>query len=231
MYSHGGFERSSCCTLQFTSTELLPLHNFQKWDSRCRWAYSFGIGEVWWMDMHVFFPAGQVATITQTRWIKHAFSHSCLPQMRANPKWTSGELCRVEITNFLAMAWFPLLDSAWPGLLEPSWSWENKVWHREVNPLTCTQTGVWIYIFLARPPEPLDIIGRVRNKWSFDCHVTGAPLVQARILNLPHPGFVRGRMTTRKYRNIPEITRFLNPGPVFLYWGSDEVMACFGSSL
>ena len=50
MYSHGGFGRSSGCTLQFTSAELLPLHNFQKWDCRCRWAYSFGIGEVWWLN-------------------------------------------------------------------------------------------------------------------------------------------------------------------------------------
>ena len=49
MYSHGGFRRSSSCTLQFTSAELLPLHNFQKRDCRCRWAYSFGIGEVWWL--------------------------------------------------------------------------------------------------------------------------------------------------------------------------------------
>ena len=47
MYSHGIFGRSSVCTLQYTSAELLPLHNFQKWDCRCRWAYSFGIGEVW----------------------------------------------------------------------------------------------------------------------------------------------------------------------------------------
>ena len=43
------FERSSACTLQFTSAELLPLHNFQKWDCRCMWVYSFGIEEVWWM--------------------------------------------------------------------------------------------------------------------------------------------------------------------------------------
>ena len=49
MYSHGGFERSSGCTLQFPSTELFPLHNFRNWDCRCQWAYSFGIGEVWWM--------------------------------------------------------------------------------------------------------------------------------------------------------------------------------------
>ena len=49
MYSHGGFERSSGCTLQFPSTELFPLPNFQKRDCRCRWAYSLGIGEVWWM--------------------------------------------------------------------------------------------------------------------------------------------------------------------------------------
>ena len=49
LYSHGGFERDSCCTLQFPSTELFPLHNFQKWDCCCQWVYSFRIGEVWWM--------------------------------------------------------------------------------------------------------------------------------------------------------------------------------------
>ena len=35
------FKRSFGCTLQFTSAELLPLHNFQNWDCRCMWAYSF----------------------------------------------------------------------------------------------------------------------------------------------------------------------------------------------
>ena len=36
----------------YTSISLytaFPLNNFQKWDCRCRWAFSFGIGEVWWM--------------------------------------------------------------------------------------------------------------------------------------------------------------------------------------
>ena len=28
-------KRSSGCTLQFTSAEILPLHNFQKWDCPC----------------------------------------------------------------------------------------------------------------------------------------------------------------------------------------------------
>ena len=49
LYSHREFETSSGCTLQFTSTELFPLHNFQQWDCHCLWAYSFGIGEVWWI--------------------------------------------------------------------------------------------------------------------------------------------------------------------------------------
>ena len=49
MYSHGGFEWSSCSTLHFPSAKLFPLHDFQKRDCRFRWAYSFGIGEVWWM--------------------------------------------------------------------------------------------------------------------------------------------------------------------------------------
>ena len=49
MYSHGGFGRISGCTLQFTSAELLPLQDFQNWDCRWRWAYSFGIGEVLWL--------------------------------------------------------------------------------------------------------------------------------------------------------------------------------------
>ena len=40
------FERSSACTLQFTSAELLPLHNFQKWDCRCMRVYSFGIEDI-----------------------------------------------------------------------------------------------------------------------------------------------------------------------------------------
>ena len=31
-----GFEKSSGCTLQFLSTELFPLHNFQNWDCRCQ---------------------------------------------------------------------------------------------------------------------------------------------------------------------------------------------------
>ena len=31
IYSHGGFERSSGCTLKFPSTELYPMHNFQNW--------------------------------------------------------------------------------------------------------------------------------------------------------------------------------------------------------
>ena len=43
------FKRSSGCTLQFPSAELFPLHNFQNWDCRCMRAYSFGVGEVWWM--------------------------------------------------------------------------------------------------------------------------------------------------------------------------------------
>ena len=30
------------------STELFPLHNFQKWDCRFRWAYSFKTGDVRW---------------------------------------------------------------------------------------------------------------------------------------------------------------------------------------
>ena len=42
----------SLISLQFPSTELFPLHKFQKWDCRCRWAYSFGIGEIWWMVLH-----------------------------------------------------------------------------------------------------------------------------------------------------------------------------------
>ena len=36
----------------YTSISLytaFPLHNFQNWDCHCRWAYSFGKGEVWWM--------------------------------------------------------------------------------------------------------------------------------------------------------------------------------------
>ena len=49
MYSHGGLDRCSGCTLEFPSAELFPLHNFQKADCRCQWAYSFGVGEVWWM--------------------------------------------------------------------------------------------------------------------------------------------------------------------------------------
>ena len=49
MYSHGGFDRCFGCTLEFPSAELFPLHNFQKADCRCQWAYSFGVGEVWWM--------------------------------------------------------------------------------------------------------------------------------------------------------------------------------------
>ena len=36
VYSHGGFERSYGCTLQFPYTELFPLHNFQKWDCHFR---------------------------------------------------------------------------------------------------------------------------------------------------------------------------------------------------
>ena len=50
MYTHGGFDRCSGCTLEFPSAELFPLHNFQKADCRCQWAYSFGLGEVWWMQ-------------------------------------------------------------------------------------------------------------------------------------------------------------------------------------
>ena len=49
-FSTAVFERSSGCTLQFTSTELLPLHNFQNWDCHCMWAYSFGIEEIWWVS-------------------------------------------------------------------------------------------------------------------------------------------------------------------------------------
>ena len=41
------FEKSSGCTLQFTSAELLPLNSFQNWDYRCMGVYSFGIGEIW----------------------------------------------------------------------------------------------------------------------------------------------------------------------------------------
>ena len=43
------FERSSGCAHQFTFAEILPIHNFQKWDCRFMWVYSFGIEEVWWM--------------------------------------------------------------------------------------------------------------------------------------------------------------------------------------
>ena len=32
MYSQETFERSSGCILQFPSTEILPVHNFQSWD-------------------------------------------------------------------------------------------------------------------------------------------------------------------------------------------------------
>ena len=41
LYSYGWFERSSDCTLQFPSTCIFPLHNFQKWDCRRQWAFSF----------------------------------------------------------------------------------------------------------------------------------------------------------------------------------------------
>ena len=34
-------KRSSGCTLQFTSAELLSLHKIQRWDCPCMWVYSF----------------------------------------------------------------------------------------------------------------------------------------------------------------------------------------------
>ena len=42
---------SSGCTLQFPSTKHFPLPYFQKWDCHFQWAFSFGIGEVWWMTI------------------------------------------------------------------------------------------------------------------------------------------------------------------------------------
>ena len=69
LYSHMGFERSSGCT------QLFPLPYFQKWDCRFRWAYSFGIGEVWWMspplvrDVVVTRPRSRDGEIVWELWV------------------------------------------------------------------------------------------------------------------------------------------------------------------
>ena len=48
-------------TLQFPSTEILPLHNFQKWDCQCQWAYFFGIWDVWGMQhLPTGYPTSQL---------------------------------------------------------------------------------------------------------------------------------------------------------------------------
>ena len=90
--SHGGFERSSCCTFQFPSTELFPQHNFPKWDCRFRWAYSFWIGEVWWMLFISFSSLPSPRPVSIWNYSNKVFSEklgsSCLIYVRPSQEST-----------------------------------------------------------------------------------------------------------------------------------------------
>ena len=78
MYSPGWFIRSSGCKFLFPSTCIFPLHNFQMWDSRRSWAYSFELREVWWKKSPAYWRhlnSWRVRTVPLTKKRKKKVSH------------------------------------------------------------------------------------------------------------------------------------------------------------